>query len=245
MTYQIYVINMSSSSDRFKSISDQLEEQNLRFKRIPGINVLEEEQLKNKHYSKKKNKFNYFVPLTDGEIGCYIAHRNAWEEILADETDFGLVLEDDAFLKDNLKSILDNLDIIKTKWDILKLADLSMSPRKGANIEKFQKYNLQRYLKPPTLSVAEVITKEGAKKLLNLSSTFGRPADVDIQWFKFEGLKISGLRPYPVDTNDKFESIIDSFGNRRSLISFREKLNRKLKRIWLNVIYKIKLLEIF
>ena len=61
MTYQIYVINMSLSSDRFKSISDQLEEQNLPFKRIPGINVLEEKQLKNKHYSKKKNKFNIIL----------------------------------------------------------------------------------------------------------------------------------------------------------------------------------------
>ena len=243
MTYQVYVINMSSSSDRFNSISKQLEEQNLSYKRIPGINVLKEQQLKNKHYSKKKNKFNYHVQLTDGEIGCYIAHRNAWEEILADEIDFGLVLEDDAFLKDNLKSILDNLDIIKAKWHVLKLADISSSPRKGVNIEKFQKYNLQRYFKPPTLSVAEVISKEGAKNLLNLSYTFGRPVDVDKQWFKFEGLEIKGLRPYPVDIKDKFESIIDSFGNRRSPISFRKKLKRELKRIRHNIIYKLKLLE--
>ena len=244
MTYQVYVINMSSSSDRFKSISEQLEEQNLSFKRIPGINVLEEQQLKNKHYSKKKNKFNYHIPLTDGEIGCYIAHRNAWEEILADEIDFGLVLEDDAYLKDNLKSILDNLDIIKARWDVLKLADLASSPRKGVCVEKFRKYNLLRYFKPPTLSVAEVITKEGAKKLLNLSKTFGRPVDVDKQWFKFEGLEINGLKPYPVDIKDKFESTIDSFGNRRSLISFRKKLKKDFKRIRLNIIYKIKLLEI-
>ena len=243
MTYQVYVINMSSSSDRFKSMSDQLKQQNLSFKRIPGINVLEEQQLKNKHYSRKKNKFNYHVPLTDGEIGCYIAHRNAWDAILADEIDFGLVLEDDAYLEDNLKSILDNLDIIKARWDILKLADLASSPRKGVNIEKFQKYILQSYFKPPILSIAEVITKEGAKKLLNLSNTFGRPVDVDVQWFKFEGLEINGLRPYPVDINDKFESIIDSIGDRKSPISFKEKLKRKFKRVRLNIIYKLKLLR--
>ena len=49
MTYQIYVINMSSSSDRFNYISQQLEQQNLSFKRIPGVDVKERQDLKNKY----------------------------------------------------------------------------------------------------------------------------------------------------------------------------------------------------
>ena len=190
MTYQIYVINMSSSSDRFNYISQQLEQQNLSFKRIPGVDVKERQDLKNKYYSKVRNKLGYHKTLTDGEIGCYIAHRNAWKAILDDDIDFGLVLEDDAYLKENLKFILDNLHNLKSDWDILKLADLSTKPRKGTNIEKFQKFDIQSYYKPPTLCIAEVITRKGAKILLNLSNTFGRPVDVDKQWFCFKGLKI-------------------------------------------------------
>jgi len=243
MTYQIYVINMSSSSDRFNYISQQLEQQNLSFKRIPGVDVKERQDLKNKYYSKVRNKLDYHTPLTDGEIGCYIAHRNAWKAILDDNIDFGLVLEDDAYLKENLKLILDNLHNTKSDWDILKLADLSTSPRKGANIEKFQKFDIQSYYKPPTLCIAEVITRKGAKILLNLSNTFGRPVDVDKQWFCFKGLKIKGIKPYPVNCNNQFKSEIDSIQNRKYSLSFKERFIRRLKRIKLNLIYKIKLLR--
>ena len=243
MTYQIYVINMSSSSDRFNYISQQLEQQNLSFKRIPGVDIKERQDLKNKYYSKVRNKLGYHKTLTDGEIGCYIAHRNAWKAILDDNIDFGLVLEDDAYLKENLKLILDNLHNTKSDWDILKLADLSTSPRKGTNIEKFQKFDIQSYYKPPTLCIAEVITRKGAKILLNLSNTFGRPVDVDKQWFCFKGLKIKGIKPYPVNCNNQFKSEIDSIQNRKYSLSFKERFIRRLKRIKLNIIYKIKLLR--
>ena len=234
---------MSSSSDRFNYISQQLEHQNLSFKRIPGVDIKERQDLKNKYYSKVRNKLDYHTPLTDGEIGCYIAHRNAWKAILDDNIDFGLVLEDDAYLKENLKLILDNLHNTKSDWDILKLADLSTSPRKGTNIEKFQKFDIQSYYKPPTLCIAEVITRKGAKILLNLSYTFGRPVDVDKQWFCFKGLKIKGIKPYPVNCNNQFKSEIDSIQNRKYSLSFKERFIRRLKRIKLNIIYKIKLLR--
>ena len=234
---------MSSSSDRFNYISQQLEHQNLSFKRIPGVDIKERQDLKNKYYSKVRNKLDYHTPLTDGEIGCYIAHRNAWKAILDDNIDFGLVLEDDAYLKENLKLILDNLHNTKSDWDILKLADLSTSSRKGTNIEKFQKFDIQSYYKPPTLCIAEVITRKGAKILLNLSNTFGRPVDVDKQWFCFKGLKIKGIKPYPVNCNNQFKSEIDSIQNRKYSLSFKERFIRRLKRIKLNLIYKIKLLR--
>ena len=243
MTYQIYVINMSSSKDRLDYISNQLEQQNLSFKRIPGVDIKDKRDLRNKYYSEERNKLNYHKPLTDGEIGCYVAHRNAWEAILSDDVDFGLVLEDDAYLKDNLKFILDNLHSLKTEWDVLKLADLSISPRKSINIEKFQKFDIQSYYKPPTLCIAEVITRKGAKILLNLSNTFGRPVDVDKQWFCFKGLKIKGIKPYPVNCNNQFKSEIDSIQNRKYSLSFKERFIRRLKRIKLNLIYKIKLLR--
>ena len=243
MTYQIYVINMSSSKDRLDYISNQLEQQNLSFKRIPGVDIKDKQDLKNKYYSEERNKLNYHKPLTDGEIGCYVAHRNAWKTILSDDVDFGLVLEDDAYLKDNLKFILDNLHSLKTEWDVLKLADLSISLRKSNNIEKFQKFDIQSYYKPPTLCIAEVITRKGAKILLNLSNTFGRPVDVDKQWFCFKGLKIKGIKPYPVISKNQFKSVIDSAENRKHSTSFIEKFYRVLRRIKLNIIYKIKLLR--
>ena len=234
---------MSSSKDRLDYISNQLEQQNLSFKRIPGVDIKDKRDLRNKYYSEERNKLNYHKPLTDGEIGCYVAHRNAWEAILSDDVDFGLVLEDDAYLKDNLKFILDNLHSLKTEWDVLKLADLSISPRKSNNIEKFQKFDIQSYNKPPTLCIAEVITRKGAKILLNLSNTFGRPVDVDKQWFCFKGLKIKGIKPYPVNCNNQFKSEIDSIQNRKYSLSFKERFIRRLKRIKLNLIYKIKLLR--
>ena len=86
-----------------------------------------------------------------------------------------------------------------------------------------------------------MISKEGAEILLNLSNTFGRPVDVDKQWFLFKGLKIKGMKPYPVNSKNQFKSVIDSVENRKDPTPFVVRFYRELKRIRLNIIYKIKL----
>ena len=242
MAFQVYVINMSSSVERLEFISSQLNYLKLPYKRIPGINVTVNEDLKKKYYSKKLNSQKYHIPLTDGEIGCYIAQRNAWKEIIKDGVDYGLVLEDDIFLKNDLKLILDNIEDLKIQWHILKLTDLKESPRKAMEIGNFNKFKLVSYLKPPTLSCADLVSKEGAARLLDLSNPFGRPVDVDKQWFIFEGIKIYGLKPYSVETNDEFESVIDNFGNRREKLNINFKIKRELKRLKQSSIYKFKIL---
>ncbi len=49
MAFQVYVINMSSSVERLEFISNQLNYLKLPFKRIPGIDVTVNEDLKKKY----------------------------------------------------------------------------------------------------------------------------------------------------------------------------------------------------
>ena len=58
----------------------------------------------------------------------------------------------------------------------------------------------------------------------------------------FEGIKIYGLKPYSVETNDEFESVIDNFGNRREKLNINFKIKRELKRLKQSSIYKFKIL---
>ena len=63
--------------------------------------------------------------LRKGEIGCSLSHITIWKKFLSSKKKYLMIFEDDAILEDNFKenlnSILSNLDNINYKWDALYL----------------------------------------------------------------------------------------------------------------------------
>ena len=112
MIYKAFVINMPSSYERLDAISGQLKELNFSFETIPGVDLRLEPHLKD-FYSIQDNIKNFYYPLSDGEIGCFLAHKNVWKRIVEDEINYGLVLEDDALVSDDLKNALEVINNLK------------------------------------------------------------------------------------------------------------------------------------
>ena len=227
---------MPSSYERLDAISGQLKELNFSFETIPGVDLRLEPHLKD-FYSIQDNIKNFYYPLSDGEIGCFLAHKNVWKRIVEDEINYGLVLEDYALVSDDLKNALEVIDNLKIDWHIIKLTETNLKPRRTKNLFNFDGYDLVSYYKPPASTCAYVISRSGAKLLLSLSKKISRPIDIDKQWFVFKGLKIFGLKPYTVSQNFKFGSEIDRIKSRKEITSSL-KIKRNITRSNLLVLTK-------
>ena len=119
--YQTYLINLDRAKDRLNLMEYELDKAQVSYERISAIDA---SKLNSEEYT-IRNKYDR--ELVSGEIGCYLSHVKTMKTFLHSEFDFALIIEDDAILVDNFKSILENSLITynelpkKHQWDVLKL----------------------------------------------------------------------------------------------------------------------------
>ena len=213
-----FVINLDSSKLRMAEMNQRLTEINLAYERMPAVNgsQLSTEEL-HSFYKPALNKQLYRRPLSAGEIGCYMSHRNCWVKIQEQQLDLALILEDDAEMSDQLSALLSNIERIQQPWDIIKLCD---PPKKKALFDSVQlhiDFNLCLYKKVPSRATGYVVSLNGAKKLLEARKHFARPVDDDMQFYWEYSGNIFGVEPSPIwNAQSSLESDIDNSGSRKS-----------------------------
>lgn len=121
--YDVYVINMRKDKKRFKKISKELNKQNIKFRKIEGVNggLLNKELLaKNKIISK-----NYDEQLSLPKVGCSWSHKKTWLHAYKDQNSYNdiIVIEDNADISHKFKSKLDKLayELRDIQYDICYL----------------------------------------------------------------------------------------------------------------------------
>jgi len=234
-SYKLYLINLDESTDRLQSCTQRLASQGLSFERISAVlgRALVGAE-KYKHYSLSDNKKKYYRSLTDGEIGCYLSHRKAWEMIAAGDEKFGVVLEDDIELKGRLDLALDALDTIPFDWQVMKLSAYRNRTRRSLLSKPVtDQFRVAVLSKPMSGCAATAISKNAAKQLLLSTSSFGRPVDVDIQHFWETGVNVYSLLPYPVAQDISMESTIAGRHSTESK-SFWKRKKQQLSSLLLN-----------
>lgn len=163
---KIYVINLNHNTDRLHNFSTLMKKLGYKFERFEAVNG----QLYKPEY------------LSPGEYGCLISHKTLWERVANDDTlNKVIIFEDDADISDKL---IDNMGkaaqlikhyVTKYSYDIFYLGkcldrcDMHISQGQGV-VRSFK----------PLCAHAYVITKQGAKKLLEQLETdeFRHTSDV-------------------------------------------------------------------
>jgi len=208
MKYKIFIINLDSSTARWDACKRQFG--NAKIERISAIEgaMLSENEL-TKHFDYELNKLQYHKTLTSGEIGCYHSHQLVWKRIVDEQLDFAIVLEDDFVLNEGMDELLTSLAHISVPWDYIKLSE---SPEKRKEIASFavNQFRMVSYNKIPAGTVAQAVSLNGAYKLLRASESFGRPVDIDLQYWWENQIKVFGFKPYAFKSNQTFKSDIDS-----------------------------------
>lgn len=86
--------------------------------------------------------------LTRGEIGCYLSHKHMLEIINNSDSDYAIIFEDDAYIKneeefnDNIKYIIDNAN--NFDWDLIFLDSNYFKLDEKNEIFKTQQFEFQK-----------------------------------------------------------------------------------------------------
>ncbi len=114
----VYVINLERNPDRLDFISKRLESLGIDFQRVDAVdgyalsdNFIEEFRQNSKRPTGWK----------EGQIGCFLSHRKAWQQIVDGKEEYGIVFEDDLHIADSLKSVISNLNWIPEDADVVRL----------------------------------------------------------------------------------------------------------------------------
>jgi glycosyl transferase family 25 len=178
-------------------------------------------------YDRCKRLRSYGFDLIRGEIGCYLSHRKAWQELLDSDAPYICVLEDDVGLHDDFVAGMEALCECADEWDFVRI--FSLFEREGAVLKILRSgHKLLDFFDQPRGMQGYLINREAAKRLLKCTTTMIHPIDdaIDREWE--HGLRLYGIRPYIVSEH-QFPS---SIGERtRSKLTWAVKISREFYRI--------------
>lgn len=180
-------------------------------------------------YQPNLHRPNYPFKLRVGEIGCFLSHRNIWQQMVDQSIDRLLVVEDDIAFLPSFKLAL--------KHAITEAPDGSYVQFQVRNV-KFPHLALDEdcaQLVQPTIAPlrtsAQLVTLGAAKRLLDFSQQFDRPVDAAIQMTWLHGVQVLVALPHSVIevSTELGGSTIGSSKKKRSIF---ETIQREVKRNW-------------
>ncbi|MBE1285406.1 MAG: glycosyl transferase family 25 [Rhodobacteraceae bacterium] len=176
------------------------------------------------------HKPTYPFPLSGGEVGCFLSHRSCWQRILDEGWDMALIVEDDLALE-------------PVAWaDALALIDKHATPdhfirlpaktreKSAKTLAKQGEARLFLPRIPGLQTVAQVVGRNAAEKVLNATRSLDRPVDTFLQMHWVHGQPIHTILPNGVS------ELTAELGG--STIQKKTRTNGKLEREFKRAVYR-------
>lgn len=232
MKIKVYVVSLLDANERRKAISEQLLGKGLSFTIIDAVDfrgILPKnlEHLYNIHPDSSLKRV-----VTSGEVGCALSHIKIYEEFIATNYDYALILEDDAVLdRMNLSELEQYCKVLNADYDVILLgySKLDSAKEKKYYLQypiktkySFGKYRLGEVWKNSASgAVGYLITRKGVEKILRDYNIQYKIRTVADDWLYFEkvcGLNILHVRPVIVFEN--FMNLNSSLEGERSIVQY-------------------------
>lgn len=205
--------------ERRASITQQMNKLELTYEFVDGV-LIDSSRLKDTGYNERSRLLCYGYGLTCGEVGCFLAHREAWKKVITQEYKC-LILEDDARvlrLDQSLIKILEN-----SPYPLVRIAGIFEKRHKFIGSSSFAKY-----WGDPSGAAAYVLGPKEAKRLLEKSRRFYMAVDDFMEARHLHGINTYAFLPYPV----RHAGIDTYIGDRsRPRLSVLERMRLALVRI--------------
>jgi glycosyl transferase family 25 len=173
----IYVINMDKDTEKLQKIKKQLDDRNLKFKRIQGVEV---SKMSDKEIDENISSFcKYFC--SPSMQGIFLSHIKCWKSIIENNDKYAIIFEDDAVLHDKFVNYVENtlkeLNSNYPSWDMVYLGYIGLQAPNSI-LSYFQKLVVPTIKQPnvngkyiyrnemPLGLHCYMITNDCAKKLL-------------------------------------------------------------------------------
>ncbi|MDB4838350.1 glycosyltransferase family 25 protein [Amylibacter sp.] len=202
------------------------------------IDAIDGTTLTDQYISKVLNYNSHLHPkypfnLNNGEIGCFLSHREAWKAIVDENLVAGFIIEDDC-----------EIDITKFKKSfkialklVKKLGYIQFQTREIPNsFSKIINIDGVKILQPkivPLRTSAQLISYNAALLLLEKSKKMDRPVDGFLQMFWSTGQNISCINPSGI------RDITQISGG--STLSVKQSKRSSISRSLIRFLYRIKI----
>lgn len=170
---KIFVINLDRAPQRLERMASLFGELGLDFTRVPAVDgqELADQQGRN-------SRKGMYYDLGSGEIGCFLSHINCWGAAAAEEAEYNAIFEDDVHFGAGARELLADTSWIPADADVVKLettlvrtlVDRGRAARAGDR-------SVRRLRDTHPGTGAYVVSRKGARKLLELSTDFADPVD--------------------------------------------------------------------
>ncbi|MBV9907442.1 MAG: glycosyltransferase family 25 protein [Hyphomicrobiales bacterium] len=139
----------------------------------------------------------YPFPLTRTEVGVFLSHRAVWRRIVDDGLDFAFIFEDDAEIDPStFAALIEFVTLERAAWDYVLLPATPI--RSGTPVASRGDVRLLRPDAPPLRAIAQVVSVDAAKRLLDRTLPFDRPIDTTLQMTWLTGQPLLVASPSPV-----------------------------------------------
>ncbi|WP_157760439.1 glycosyltransferase family 25 protein [Thiomicrorhabdus arctica] len=112
------MINLERNPERLAFISHRLQSLGIDFERINAVDgySFSEEYL-------DEFRQNSLRPTgwIEGQIGCFLSHRKAWQQIMDGDEEYGVIFEDDLHIADSLGKVISDMTWIPAEADVVRL----------------------------------------------------------------------------------------------------------------------------
>jgi len=140
----------------------------------------------------------YPFDLSPTEVACFLSHRKAWQQIVDEGLDAGLVAEDDAAIASPLFT-----DVVGVALDRLAPEEFVRFPHRerreqGAIVRRHGLGHVMEPSLPALGMVMQLVGREAARRLLQASQIFDRPVDSYVQMHWIHGARVLSARPIVV-----------------------------------------------
>jgi glycosyl transferase, family 25 len=148
-------------------------------------------------YARRRFRPTYPFPLTRTEVGVFLSHRLAWRRIVDDGLDFAFIFEDDAEIDPSaFAALIEFVTLERSAWDYVLLPATPI--RSGTPVARRGDFKLLRPDAPPLRAIAQVVSADAAKRLLDRTLPFDRPVDTTLQMTWLTGQPLMVASPSPV-----------------------------------------------
>jgi len=172
---QLYVINLDRSVDRLAHIRDIFAAQGLEFIRVRAVDG---KALSEQEFAKVTQRCDWPRPLTRGEVGCFLSHRECLQRGLEQGEEYFAVFEDDVLLSPHVGALLRNPDWIMPDTDMVKLDTAGktclLEPLRKIHLER---YSLGRLVSKHFCTGGYIISRQAARRILALTEQAFAPID--------------------------------------------------------------------
>ena len=180
------------------------------------------------------------INLSNNLIACFLSHRKAWQYIVDNNLDSGLIFEDDVKIEPHIFNEAIKIGLNNLREDLL----IRFRNQKLNKIDQLlDLYNEGIYIRyiPPTCLASYLISKQTAKKLLDLTKEFDRPVDEYLKLTKITG--VYSAEVYPTGITEISEQLGGSnigYQEKKVNFSFFDKIILEFKRAF----YRLQLLHL-